>query len=152
MKQTKEQKTVIKLIEGKDHDKTLLNTILSLEQTAYVEKRFIVERGGLISDILSVTNNLNMKSYLVTMDIEKSFDSLNHHFLISVFKNLDLGKISLIGSKYCYIKKKCVLNGGLATKYFNLDKGAHQSDLVSAYLLILALEFLFFYLSKMIPR
>ena len=39
------------------------------------------------------------------MDIEKAFDSLDHSFLISVLKNLDLGKISLIGSKYCYIRK-----------------------------------------------
>ena len=39
----------------------------------------------LISDILSVTNNLN-KSYPVAMDIEKAFDSLDHNFLISVLK------------------------------------------------------------------
>ena len=39
---------------------------------------------GLISNILSVTNNLIIKSYLVTMDIEKAFDSLNYAFLISV--------------------------------------------------------------------
>ena len=39
----------------------------------------------LISDILSVTNNLN-KSYPVAMGIEKAFDSLDHSFLISVLK------------------------------------------------------------------
>ena len=38
----------------------------------------------LISNILSVTNNLMIKSYLVTMDIETAFDSLNYGFLISV--------------------------------------------------------------------
>ena len=36
------------------------------------------------SNILSLTNNLIIKSYLVTMDIEKAFDSLNYAFLISV--------------------------------------------------------------------
>ena len=42
------------------------------------------------------------------MDIEKAFDSVDHIFLISVLKNLDLRKILLIGSKYCYIMKSRV--------------------------------------------
>ena len=57
----------------------------------------------------------------------------------------------MIGSKYCYVSKKRVLNGGFTTKYFNLETGARRGDLISAYLFILALEF-FFYLSKMLPR
>ena len=72
----------------------MLPSIISLEQIAYIEKRFIGESGRLISDILSVTNNLKIKSYLVTMDIEKAFDSLDHSFLISVLKKLGWGKIS----------------------------------------------------------
>ena len=60
--------------------KTVLPSIISSEQTAYIKKRFIGESGRLISDILSVTNNLKIKSFLVTMDIEKAFDSLDHSF------------------------------------------------------------------------
>ena len=55
-----------------------------------------------------------------------------------------MGKISLIGSKYClYEQESCVLNGGFTTKYFNLEKGAYQGDPISAYLFILALKILF---------
>ena len=39
------------------------------------------------------------------MDIEKAFNSLDHSLLISVYKKLGLGKISLIRSKYCHISK-----------------------------------------------
>ena len=49
----------------------MLPSVISFEQTAYIEKRFIREGGRLISAILSVTHNLKIKSYLVTMDIEK---------------------------------------------------------------------------------
>ena len=117
--QKKASSTSLFSIEKKDRNKTLLKnwrpicllnvnlkiiskafasrlkpSIISLEQIAYIEKRFIGECGRLISDILSVTNNLKIKSYLVTMDIEKAFDSLDHSFLISVLKILGWGKIS----------------------------------------------------------
>ena len=59
-------------------------SIISLEQTGNIEKRFLGEGGRLIFDILSVTNNLKIKSYLLTMDIKKAFDSLNHSFIISL--------------------------------------------------------------------
>ena len=56
------------------------------QQTAYVQNRFTSETGSLISDILVITDTLNYKGYLVTIDIEKNFDSLNHSFLMAVLK------------------------------------------------------------------
>ena len=115
-----------------------------MEQTAYIEKRFIGESRRLISDILSVTNHLKIKRYLVTMDIEKPFDSVDHSFLISVLKKfgfvanfIDWIKILL------YKQESCVLNGSFTTKYFNFEKGARQGYPISVYLFILALEILF---------
>ena len=69
----------------KDHDKTMLKnwrpvSLFNVDLKIVAELKII----GLISNILSVTNNLIIKSYLVTMDIEKAFDSLNYAFLISV--------------------------------------------------------------------
>ena len=85
--------------------KTLLLSVIFSQETAYIEKRFIGESGRLVYDILSVTINLKIKGYLVIMDIDKAFESLDHSFLISVLKKLDLENISLIGSKYCYTSK-----------------------------------------------
>ena len=65
--------------------KTVLVSIISLEQTVYIEKRFIAEDGRLVFDILSVTDNSKIKIYLLTMDIEKALQSLYHSFLTSVF-------------------------------------------------------------------
>ena len=65
--------------------KTVLVSIIPLEQTVYIEKRFIAEDGRLVFDILSVTDNSKIKIYLLTMDIEKALQSLYHSFLTSVF-------------------------------------------------------------------
>ena len=40
-------------------------------------------------------------------------------------------------------KESCIINGGNTTKYFKLQKGALQGNLVSTYLFILCLEIMF---------
>ena len=45
-------------------------------------------------------------------------------------------------------QQSCVINGGITTPYFNLEKGARQGDPVSAYLFILALEVLFVFIKS----
>ena len=75
------------------------------------------------------------------MDIEKAFDSLNHSFLISVLKKFVFGENFIDWIKILLWKQESwVLNDGFTTKYFNLEKGARQGDLISVYLFILALE------------
>ena len=77
--------------------KHVLPELISSNQTAYVKNRCISESGRLISDVIEMCDILDIPGYLVTMDIEKAFDSLNHDFLLSVLKNLVLVKISYTG-------------------------------------------------------
>ena len=58
--------------------KCILLSLITSQQTAYVQNRCIREAGRLISDILDVSDKLNIDGYLVTVDIEKAFDSLDH--------------------------------------------------------------------------
>ena len=54
--------------------KTVLPTLISSQQTAYVKNRFIGESGRLISDIIEISGWLNITDFLVIMNIEKAFD------------------------------------------------------------------------------
>ena len=105
---------IIKLIEKKDRDKRLiknwhpisllnidtkliskaiairlkkiLNNLISENQTAYLNNRFISQGGRLISDIIEIADLLEIEGILLTVDIEKAFDSVNHLFLVSALE------------------------------------------------------------------
>ena len=115
--------------------------MISHEQTAYVNGRFICETGRLISDIIEVSDVFNINGFLVTMDIEKAFDSLN---LLAVLKKFGFGTsfsnwIETILNK----PESYVINSGKTTQYFQLNRGARQGNPISAYLFILVMEVLF---------
>ena len=53
-----------------------------------VEKRCIRESGRLMSDIIEICGKENIPGYLVTIGLEKAFDSQNHNFLLCALKKL----------------------------------------------------------------
>ena len=118
------------------------------KQTACVNERFIGESGRLIDDVIKVCNIQKISGYLLTVDFEKAFDSLNHKFLIAILKKYGFGEdfIDWI-KKILSDQESCVINGGRTATYFRLERGARQGDPISVYLFILTLE-LFFILIK----
>ena len=118
--------------------KKVLSNLILPQQTAYVENRFI---GRLIVDITEITDVLNKEGFLVTMDIEKASDSLDHTFVISVLKMFGFGN-SFVSWIETLISKQesCAINGRDTTQYSHLERRARQCDTVAAYIFILALE------------
>ena len=125
--------------------KKVIPNLISTEQTAYIENSLIGESGRLIADIIEINDVINKEGFLVTMDIEKAFDSLDHNFVISVLKKLGF-RNSFVSWIETLISKleSCVINGGNTTQYFNLERGARQGDPILAYIFILAWEVLSF--------
>ena len=82
----------------------------------------------------------------MTVDIEKTFDSVNHCFLITVLEKFEFEKYFI---KWIRIllqnQESCIVNGGNATNFFKLEKGTRQGDPISAYLFTLVLEIVFLY-------
>ena len=79
--------------------KNVLSPLISYNQTAYVNGRFVSEGGRLISDILEISDMLSLKGLLLTVDIQKAFDSVNHQFLILVLKKFGFGNTFISGYK-----------------------------------------------------
>ena len=103
--------------------------LVSKNQSAYVNNRFISEGGRLISDILEITDSLQIDGLLMKIDIEKAFDSVNHFFLISVLKRYGFGDDFIKWIKTLIKNQEsCVLKGGKTTRYLKLERGNQQSD------------------------
>ena len=122
----------------------VLPTIISSDQTAYVKGRYIGESIRLISDVLELSEKYNVPGYILTVDLEKAFDSIDHTFLMAVLKKFGFGEnflawISILLNK----NESCVSNGGHTTQYFQLNRGARQGDPIAAYLFIIVLEIFF---------
>ena len=80
----------------------------------------------------------------MTVDIEKTFDSLSHSFLLACLKKFGFGHDFIRWVKILLESQKSyIIKAGTTTSYFNLEKCARQGGPVSAYLFILCLEVLF---------
>ena len=117
---------------------------MSTQETAYIKNRSIGEAGRLISDIVNICDRNNNGAFLVTIDIEKAFDSLDHTFILAVLKKFGFGKnfVSWV-EPLLNNQEFCVINRGITTRHFPLQQGARQGDPISAYVFILCLEILF---------
>ena len=65
--------------------KNILTELISSNETAYVKNRCISEIGNLIFDVIEMCDILDIPYYLVRMNIQKAFDSLDQDFLFSIF-------------------------------------------------------------------
>ena len=87
---------------------------------------------------------LNKEDFLVAIDIEKAFDSVNHHFLIAILEKISFGTEFIEWIKVLLnSQESCVINGGKTSKYSKLGRGTRQGDPISAYLFIIVLEAIF---------
>ena len=113
----------------------------------------ILEFWCLVTVIFKFTvlyNNIYRKKiyidgFLVTTDIEKAFDPLNHSFLLAALKKFGFGTsfVNWIGA-ILNQSESCVINSAkTAAQYFQLNRGASQGDAISTYLFISVIKVLF---------
>lgn len=123
--------------------KRLLPGLIHHNQTGYIRGRNIGENIRSILDIMSFTRAKNLPGILLFIDFEKAFDSLEWHFLKKSLELFNFGPdlIRWVNSFYKNVKS-CIINNGLCSHYFNVERGVRQGDPLSPYLFVICVEIL----------
>ena len=70
---------------------------------------------------MQTTDVLKLNGMLVTRNIQKAFDSVNHQFLILALKRFGFGKMFIKWVKTLLNNQESsIINGGFTARYFDL--------------------------------
>ena len=164
-----QKQSVIRLIEKKDKDKSLiknwrpisllnvdtkilaklladrlksvLDGLIGQEQNAYVEGRSIHDGIRLIEQVIEYAEKRKDKASVLAIDFKKAFDSISHEYLWKVLEKMGFGRNLIHMIKTLYSNpESAIINNGKTSKYFKLGRACRQGDPIAPYLFIVALE------------
>ena len=121
----------------------ILPVLIQCSHNAYVKGRLIFDAVRTIDDILEYTRHTKMSGFLVAIDFEKAFDSLDHAYRLKVLSAFNFGPffIQWIRTLYSNISS-CIINNGFTSDYFEVGRGVPLGDPLLPLLFILRLEIL----------
>ena len=107
----------------------VLPKLIGINQLAYVKGRFIGEGAKIIEGIIEFLKQKGEGGYLLAIDFEKAFDSVEWEFLwhtLSAF-GFPVKFINMMKMLYQDVEA-CVINSGTTSTYFPITRGVKQGD------------------------
>jgi hypothetical protein len=126
--------------------KKVADRILSRAQKGFTQTRQIHEVIINLTETINQCEKRNIKGAMVCVDQAKAFDSVDHNYMVKVFKFFGFGDrfiswLSTIGTN----RKACILlENGNKSVLFNLEKGTAQGDCPSPLLYNFCAQILIF--------
>ncbi len=164
-----QKEAIITLLEKKGKDKTLINNLrpislsncdiklctktlalrtnkvlhklVNTTQAGYIPQRQVTNNNRLIEELIDLCHENDEQAYLITLDAQKAFDSVDHKYLIQLLRHYNFPDT--------YIKWICliyndleasVLVNGFTTDKFKIEQSVKQGDALSCALFVLAIE------------
>ena len=119
----------------------VIGTVVDIDQTCAVPNRSILDNCHLFRNIVDYIKQKNLRTILVSLDLEKAFDKVSHRYLYSVLHSFGFGEqfIKWIRLLYEDASISVLVNGHL-TDPFPYLRGVRQGCPLSPLLYVLAVE------------
>ncbi len=121
--------------------KTTLQNIIGKEQTGFMKNRYIGEGIRLTQYLIEKYFRERKEGYIMAIDFQKAFDSCSHRYMVDALKAYGYGDKFIRMIEVLYNgAESAVLNEGISTKYFKINRSCRQGDPISPYIFIILLE------------
>ena len=137
--------TVYKIASGSisNRIKTVLNKIISEDQTGFISGRYIGENTRLVYDIMDYTECNNIPGLLLLIDFEKAFDTIDWNFIQKCLNIFNFGKSIQKWVKVFQNNIYSTINqGGNFSDKIEIHRGCRQGDPIASQIFIICAEIL----------
>ena len=132
-------KIIAKAIATKIRSK--LDYIINEDQIGFRPGKYIGETIQLITELMQYTHEKDLEAYILSLDIEKAFDSVEWEYLDHVLEKFNFGKNIILWIKTLRTNASLkILNNGWTTSPMRITRGVRQGDPLSPYLFLLSIE------------
>ncbi len=119
----------------------ILHLLINNRQTGYVPGRQINDNSRYIEELIEMCKKTQKRAFLITLDAQKAFDSINHSYMLAILKhyNFPIEYIESIKILYSNLEASVLVNGFTGEK-FKILQSVKQGDALSCALFILCME------------
>ncbi len=105
----------------------VLPSIIDLDQTGFIKRRYIGENIRTIADIIDYTSLKNQPGVILLLNFEKAFDKINLSFIFKSLELFNFDETFIKWIKTIYSNSESTLiNNGNTCGFFKLHRGIRQ--------------------------
>ena len=118
-----------------------LQDIIHEDQIGFRPGKYIGETIQLITDLMHYTRKNDISAYILSLDIEKAFDSVEWQYLDYVMHKFNFGAYFMNWIKIFRSNASIkIINNGWTSPPIKITRGVRQGDPLSPYLFLLSIE------------